>query len=324
MADGDLRCPSGSYNDIRLGFNPNCKTCPAGFFCDQDQPISDSYSGDPQLCPSGHYCPAGTKLETDAVECEAGYMCPTGSVHQILCPQGTFSSTRSESCQDCPAGQFCDPFETALVISPVESGKACPTGHFCPVKTASQFENPCPAGKYKTSTGGADISSCDPCSAGNYCLNIGQSSDSGQCYAGYICKSDSIRPDPQEKFDENAESYICPRGGHCPDEGCTAGDACKINCSAGSFNDKYGSIEPETCQECENTCLTDGLTQDGNCAAGDECIGNNVIPCPAGHYCPADRDSGRGIPCPPGTYNFETGKQLLTDCLRQGFNLYKS
>ena len=43
-------------------------------------------------------------------------------------------------------------------------------------------------------------------------------------------------------------------------------------------------------------------------------VGNSVEVCPVGKYCPDDRDSGRGIPCPPGTYNSIAGGETISDC----------
>ena len=79
------------------------------------------------VCPTGHYCPAGTKKATD---------------HP--CPVGKYSLTRGLSTQDechpCPEGFFCKSGTSTYLDSP------CPKGHYCLEGTKS--EEPCPAGKF--------------------------------------------------------------------------------------------------------------------------------------------------------------------------------
>ena len=51
------------------------------------------------------------------------------------------------TCDDCPLGKYCDPYELANVtgiIDPVE----CPMGYYCPTRTEFATQNPCSPGSY--------------------------------------------------------------------------------------------------------------------------------------------------------------------------------
>ena len=68
-------CPEGTFNGQSLGVNiTNCSACPSGALCNTTGIV------DPNdwLCPPGYYC-------------------PRGSTTPIICPAGTYRSTRGGS-----------------------------------------------------------------------------------------------------------------------------------------------------------------------------------------------------------------------------------
>lgn len=61
-------CPLGTYQNQTAQFE--CIACPEGFVCDSSiEPVS-TLEG--RLCPSGSYCPAGTRHSLE-------YRCPPGA-----------------------------------------------------------------------------------------------------------------------------------------------------------------------------------------------------------------------------------------------------
>lgn len=107
--------------------------CHPGFYCLEGSTtprplgIHSGLGGD--VCPKGHYCPAGTKSATE-------YPCPAGkySLSRGLRAEG--------ECHPCPKGFFCVRGTSDYLQSP------CPRGHYCPPGTKKATENPCPAGKF--------------------------------------------------------------------------------------------------------------------------------------------------------------------------------
>jgi hypothetical protein len=70
----------------------------------------------------------------------------------MICPQGFYQDEGGQAtCDVCPAGKYCDPFEllnATGVINPVE----CPKGFFCPNQTEFATQNPCDAGTFANVT----------------------------------------------------------------------------------------------------------------------------------------------------------------------------
>jgi len=105
-------------------------------------------SQDMTVCPTGYYCPAGTR----------------SSAFAIPCPKGTYRGDTMgfdvEDCGLCPAGYYC---ENVATTSPV----ICPVGKFCPEATARPSD--CPLGTYNPNTGIKESRECTLCTAGYYC-----------------------------------------------------------------------------------------------------------------------------------------------------------
>jgi hypothetical protein len=161
-------CPAGHYC---LAGDSAARACPDQ--TNNPSPFGASLSACVS-CTPGYRCPSGDPLQ---YPCPAGYYCPpgAGAGYQALpCPAGTWSAVtgaaNSSVCQACPAGYFC-----SLTGTVDYTAFGCPPGQFCSLGTAPT-PSPCPAGRYRPSTGAAAVSGCDPCRAGYYC-------------ASYVCHS---------------------------------------------------------------------------------------------------------------------------------------
>ena len=72
------------------------------------RPDGSSNLGVGGVCPTGHYCPLGTAVP-------------------LPCAGGTYNFvTGQPSCQQCPAGYYCEQNTTDPTSGP------CPSGHYCP------------------------------------------------------------------------------------------------------------------------------------------------------------------------------------------------
>lgn len=177
------RCPSGSFQD-EFG-QWACKSCPAGYFCDNVMsPVvlyNDSY------CPTGYYCPLNT----------------TNS-NQYPCPAGTFNNqthrTQASDCQSCSGGMYCDQEGLTLPVGSCQAGyyctsgansstptqdanaNICPEGFYCPVGTVTPQS--CPPGTFNPSTGRQAVGECTNCTGGQYCLDYNMTAAGPQCSQG--------------------------------------------------------------------------------------------------------------------------------------------
>lgn len=157
------------------------------------------------MCPTGYYCPAGTRSTTQA----------------IPCPKGTYRGDTMgmdvEDCGLCPAGYYC---ETAGTTTPL----ICPTGKFCPEATSRPSD--CPLGTYNPTTGIKESRECTLCDAGSYCPTLGQSAvdSTHTCDPGFVCYGGAYRPEPTD----TTTGDICPAGAYCDATGLQYCDAGKI------------------------------------------------------------------------------------------------
>lgn len=102
------------------------------------------------MCPTGHYCPAGSASPTS-------------------CPPGTYGATQGLSTSAC-SGQ-------------------CSLGYFCLLGSTSATSQPCPKGFYG-STPGQSTSTCSgPCPAGRFGATVAEinSTCSGTCLVCCVC-----------------------------------------------------------------------------------------------------------------------------------------
>jgi len=68
-SEAAIRCENGTYQDTET--QKECKTCPAGYFCDNTMAIV-VLDNSTTICPMGYYCPAGTRYNQQ-------YPCPIGT-----------------------------------------------------------------------------------------------------------------------------------------------------------------------------------------------------------------------------------------------------
>lgn len=176
-----ILCPAGTYNPHSQATNiSSCLACDPGKYCN-DTGLA-SVSGD---CDPGFYCKLKSAVSaprdgSTGDICPPGSYCPLGSANHIHCPNGTYTNhSGSAACYECPAGFYCDRRDRA---------DPCPTGHYCTSGTGADPE-PCPAGTYNPTVGLQHRNDCLPCKGGHYCQNPGLNEVSGNCSAGYYCRS---------------------------------------------------------------------------------------------------------------------------------------
>ena len=217
-----LSCPAGKYSSAGAS---SCSTCTAGYRCpggtNRIQCGAGTYSAAGASsctnCSAGYYsaagasictgCPAGKYSAAGAsscTTCTAGYYCP-GSSDRVACAAGkknaSTGSTAASACTNCSAGYYSAAGASSCTGCPAGKYSAagastcttCTAGYYCP---GSSNRVACPAGTYRTSTGGTSLSSCATCPAGSYCTggsniascpsgktsNAGATS-SGSCYS---------------------------------------------------------------------------------------------------------------------------------------------
>ncbi|KAH3841623.1 hypothetical protein DPMN_115096 [Dreissena polymorpha] len=167
-------CPAGTFNNrTGLQSDTECTPCSGGFYCD-----NEGLSNPTGPCSAGYVCVSGSN--TSMPTSGAGYTCPAGSLlpRPVVCrdPMPQRNLLKSEglqnvsACTQCTPGYFCGSegltvptgmcnagyycTSGAILADPVIPGiwHVCPTGHYCP--TVQPTPEPCPAGSFRTSTGG--------------------------------------------------------------------------------------------------------------------------------------------------------------------------
>ena len=289
-------CPEGSVS-------PNEQACPAGTFNNQEAQTSQSNC---EPCDEGFFCNVGTV--SPHMPCTPGHFCPEGSTNGDLhpCPPGTYSPEGNlidaNGCTQCDAGHYCTGGKP-------EPDALCPPGYFCPAGSEDFNRNPCPAGTFQPDygqTGQVRANELPTCIA---------------CHEGYFCEEASDRP------------IKCPFGTYMDQENNESKENC-IECPPGSFCGT-GTVDYTACalgfysaagwSECEpclagHYCDTEGTTElqmlDQRCDGGRNCeVGtidqSETEPCPRGYVCPDGIEAP--IACPPGTFNPDKEKSILSD-----------
>ncbi|TSQ58043.1 Sodium channel subunit beta-3 [Bagarius yarrelli] len=301
--DKPIPCGPGTFSSVMGNSERDkCEPCPAGYFC---QGLFEP-SGQ---CQEGYYCSSGSispnttgyKMNSTGNNlCPPGHYCPAGTGYPLPCPPGTFSSSPGlsmvEKCLSCPPGYFCDQPAMANVSDallcdagyicvggsrsarPVDGleGYICPNGYSCPIGTS--VEKPCEPGTYSNAPGAAH---CIPCPSGTMC-----------------------------PFSATQEPTSCPKGHYCP-----SGTALALPCPIGTLSQITKAQSQSACVPCPPGfyCSIPGASQpQGQCQAGYFCQSGSAFPapvnttstlrngpCPKGHFCPLGTLTP--LPCPAGT-----------------------
>ena len=332
-------CPSGAYCPAAT---TSPIPCPTGEV--RALPGATSVLGC-SICPSGYKCFAGNPVPQP---CPLGYYCPGSNTDAIPCPIGTYSSTfynsNITSCLPCPEGYLCESYGLSDYLP-----FSCPVGHFCPQGVANSV--PCPAGTYRSSTGGKNASDCSVCPVGKFCIS--GSALFSQCPSGTFCEGGNAIP--QACFAGSycpPDSYFqigCPLGYYCPMNSsspivCPIGTYCPYNSSGPSLC-PFGTMAitsvpvrdtvTSSCQVCPpGTYGADAYRLSCSpCTEGYVCLGNtksatpvtdddNGYICSAGYYCPVA--SYQQIPCPAGYYNGVIGSSNFSACIICPKNTFSS
>ena len=306
-AQNPTACPPGTFNPTsRATNNSFCLKCTSGHFCE-----GYGLSSTSGLCNASYYCTesATSFTPSDLITggaCPVGHFCSAGSSAPIPCPEGKYiNQTYSQSCNICPAGMYCTGEGT---VDPLP----CPAGYVCPAGTGVVSQR-CPLGRYSPFAGLADVSECISCDPGHYCDDLGQTSVSGTCDAGFYCVSGSTNASP--------DTGVCPAGSYCPE-----GSIAPQRCPQGTYSNLLQATSLANCTACSpgRFCETEGLTEPTNiCAAGYYCTSGAIVsrpdgllpnsgPCPIGHYCPPE--TATPMPCDAGSYTNDVQQETCDDC----------
>ena len=137
--------------------------CPEGYYCDstiQNDTYCSHGVSNPVPCPTGHYCPNGTKFAME-------YPCPNGTYSDstqlkevtecTACPGGLYCGQEGLTMPsgDCHGGFYCT--SGAWTPTPTDgvSGDICPVGAYCPV--GSNQTTLCPPGTFNPTQGKAQF-----------------------------------------------------------------------------------------------------------------------------------------------------------------------
>lgn len=208
-------CPSGSYCPEGTQYERTTGIqsipCPNGFVCPQGshEPIVCPAGQTPNLsktdcvpCPNGYFCLPSRSEAKVATPCPAGSKCPgPGNTHPQICQPGSYQpSEAQEACITCEAGFYCR--DGGLT----RKGPKCPAGMFCDAGSSSP-QSMCAEGYYCPEGSYTQL----PCPTGKFCQGEGLGEPSGDCWAGFFCKSMAISPKPTD----SVTGYICPEGHYC-------------------------------------------------------------------------------------------------------------
>lgn len=300
--------------------------------------------------------------------CKAGYYCPSdGTTEMIVCGKGWFSDTGASVCTLCKEGRYCDYNATSFQVMWYDkicpAGLECPegmnrmpdavsdkcrVGHYCPKGDVSPCPLPCPNGTFNEHYGLQQVSECQKCTAGMFCVPEGLSQPAGPCPGGYYCPKGTGEPtsfpcpvgfyrngSARESFQDCTE---CVSGYYCDEEGldvpkdcprgffCVSGSTFPQPCPLGTYGNSTTLRRSTDCTPCPGGYYCDGIgrTEPTDvCDAGFYCRekaftsappdGPTGGVCPKGGYCPP----GTAFPlsCDPGMYSASPGAKTKYDCV---------
>lgn len=229
-----------------------------------------------QACPENFYCPSsGTSRP---VPCPQGYTCPNVATDWTL--YDSFANVYQELMPEGGTAHF--------------SSFPCPLYHECP-------------------DGLVPPKICDD----NYYSDEYGAVQCKECKDGFTCQDGKISElCPTGKYCRSADgSFPCPKGYFNPNEGASI----DIFDPSGSGQDDAIAIDNGLCLICPAGFMcnqSNGTTTPQLCPAGFYCksgTSDSPIICPTGNYCPIG--SVEQKQCPIGTFNDQTQRSTLADCL---------
>ena len=305
-----IPCPKGTFSQNKQVTSlSGCRLCPRGRYCDFSGAVVMDLE-EPPRCSAGYVCTEGSITPTPQTNssfgfpCSAGFFCEEGAITETSCTPGTYNPDTAQGyCRNCTGGMQCP---LSGMIQPFE----CLPGYYCPEGTSQAL--PCPTGTFSAKVNLSSIDECQPCDPGRYCDDLAQTSTSGDCAAGYYCRSGASDPQPMGG-DVNG---LCPAGSFCPE-----GTMLPIPCPAGTTRSTLGAANESECHPCPSGhyCADTNLTApSGICAPGYYCPGGVQqqepieFRCPKGTFCVA----GSSLPtlCLPGYYQPQEGQSTCSIC----------
>lgn len=163
-------CSPGTYSAAGA---TTCAYCEVGTYCPNEATTDDEVKQ--QICPAGVYCSRSVTVTIDGVAtsrlvglnvypnlrdhyCPSGFYCPEGTKQLLECPAGTYNRLRGRKnrldCQKVQAGFYVSTTGASDVTGP------CDTGYYCPEGSTSSKQVPCPAGTFRSITGGEKPEDC--------------------------------------------------------------------------------------------------------------------------------------------------------------------
>ena len=284
-----------------------------------------------------------------------------------MCGKGKFSDTGAKECTLCKEGRYCDFNATSFQVMwndkicpaglecpegmdrmPDAVSDKCRVGHYCPKGDVSPCPLPCPNGTFNEHFGLQQLSECQKCTAGMFCVPEGLAAPAGPCPGGYYCPKGTGEPtsfpcpvgfyrngSARESFQDCTE---CVSGYYCDQEGldvpkdcprgffCVSGSTFPQPCPLGTYGNSTTLRRSTDCTPCPGGYYCDGIgrTEPTDvCDAGFYCRekaftsappdGPTGGVCPKGGYCPP----GTAFPlsCDPGMYSASPGAKTKYDCV---------
>ena len=242
--------------------------------------------------------------------CPAGTYSPENKNECIKCPEGTYGDIEGlASCKKCPAGTYqgekgqtkCNTC-TAGTYNTTEGNttcKICEEGKYC---TGGTNNTTCPAGRYRTATGGAKLEDCATCPAGKYCTG---GTNNTNCPAGTYRSATGGK--------KLSDCSSCPANTYNPN----IGQIACTNCPSGYTTDGGGKTAKNQCRYWSN-CATGHNTCQGDtvCDSGAYRYGEwrPYGGCRLNEAHAVNSDTSQCVPCHDGVVNCRTRDKWWDNC----------
>ena len=304
-------CAANTYNPY--SGRSSCEAVPAGFW-------SSAGASNYTAVEAGKYrLPGGTIME-----CRAGYSCATRDGEPTICPSGTYSPAGRTTCTPCPGGSYsvagaADVGQCRTLTIGQYPSSASPDGFRCEsgyVKnTSTKTCTECGIGFYSNKNITPEATTCQQCPTGTHSIRGSaacRANTEGQVIdyvlqEGFRCLSGYVKV----IGDSDATSFCrkCPAGtfakqGEISSLDPTQCTGCPIGKSSSpGAEDCTGCLPGQYYNRELRACVK---TQDGYYSPG----GLQEYQCPPGSYCPqinSTQGAGSAVSCPRGYYGATSG-----------------